>query len=403
MFSLIPDHVKPFNFSSNGGTLETALVKASQTLASQQKKTFYLIGNKGLVYVAGIGDTIHFMSVIDGAVSEGNGVACVEYDLLLGVIHGRGDLLFEVTESDCVFRLVKGKYKGSIVIMPILEEQIAGFNNAFLVKKGENVSQVSPESLAVLKDGIAMCAIKNMFANSSMKSSAYAMLYLTCFDGVAEITAYDEVHAAVYTADIDSGLSLKTAFYYEHFSLLDKVIGVSNTGDVKLLIGSDCIRAYTADTMLVLPSIQYEEQGFTRIKDSVLANLKANTFEARIDTSKLATMLKNLMTIKDVNSSVSFSHKLDSNALGITFKAQRGSVHDKLRVEPTKSTTDFVIRVMPSYLDDVVRLIKTLGGVTFNRYTIGQDKDLLIIKASSKSGKILFVLATTKDKEDKRT
>src|SRR5690606_35348099 len=90
-------------------------------------------------------------------------------ELLGGIIKGRAYMHFEFTGTDFKFKAAKGKYEGSIVTLPVATDSISLINENFgNTKKGKDDSVLPRDVLNVLKEGVSLTSVKDVYTGTPL-------------------------------------------------------------------------------------------------------------------------------------------------------------------------------------------------------------------------------------------
>lgn len=373
---------KPFAFTANCKDLETSLLKAIAALVpnSSGTRNFLIVATKTKkVYVAALGSDTFVLLLVPNAVAASSGAFSVESDRMLGIVKGRAVMDFNLTKNmECEFKLTKGKYSGKIVTLPITLDMISLFNNTFAARstKDESVAPFSTETLDLIKEGLSLTDVKNLFNESSLLS------YIVLNKGELSIARHDNHHFGYYTAKSDhSGRSFSIAAPVTHFQLIDKLMsGYVSSGDAVFTIQAETLRVDTNSFIAILPLMQSNEESFSLLPGFIAAIGKP-AFRCSIDFEHLAKLTENLFTLYKPNTTFDFSYKQGSGNLSVMFVGPDGSASDQLAIS-TKCVKSLGVRVDPKVLRDSLTLIKDLKETHLH---ICVDK-CIVLNAATKLG-----------------
>ncbi len=373
--------LKPFAFTADCKDLEASIQKATATLESSPSgdRIYLLISTKqGKVYVAGLGSQSFGLLRIPNAVGESPGFLCFDHEKLSGIIKGRSVMHFSFTATqECEFKLVKGKYNGKILTLPITSETLNVFNSTFNFKpdKSETVADFSTQTLETLREGLNVTAVKDVF-NSTKRLS-----YIEFKDKSVTVSTWDNHHFGYYNMDTDYvGSPFSIAVPISHFQLIDKIVSGYSDENVTFTMRSDLLRVDSNSFIAVLPLIQASEKDFNMV-GNFLDNVGKADMIAKLNMNTLATIADNLFTLHTVNTTFDFNYKEATNQLKVTFTSPSGSASDQMKVDAGKSKS-MSAKVDPKVFKDVMTLAKMLKEPTIN---IKADK-CFIVKGTTTLG-----------------
>lgn len=376
---------KPFSFTVNGKAMETVIAKGISTLLTSASgaRNFAIIANKvGKVYLAALGTDTFVLLNIPGAVSSNAGVFSFESDRLIGLIKNRGDMVFDFTENqECAFKLVKGHYRGKIVTLPFTEDMVSLFNETFFPKdKSKTTSTFTPATLELLKEGISLTAIKDIYNGNAMFS------YLTFSGNKFTIIGFDDHHFGHYTVTAENdGPDFAVASPPTHFQLIEKLTsGYSEDQEpLQLSLRPEALRAATDSVIVILPLIQVDEKKFDTVP-GFLSDIGKSAFKCGIDPGALNTIVENLYTLHAPNTTFNLLFKAGTDLLKFTYVTPKGTASDALRITPGNSKS-VDVKIGPEPFKDVMLLAKGLKKPEFH---IKADKCTLI-KATTKLNAVI--------------
>lgn len=381
---------KPFSFTANCRDLESAIVKGISTLASSPTGTrnFIIVAAKnGRVYLAALGSDTFVVLHVTGAIASNSGTFSFEAERLLGIIKSRSEMVFSFTENqECEFKLIKGNYKGRIVTLPVTDEMVTLFNDIFSSKslKSKATADFSPTTLEVLKEGLALTAVKDVFNGNSLLS------YLSFTKNQVTVATFDNHHFGFYEMETEyTGPDFAIASPIAHFQLVDKLInGYGGDSKENYLFSSqqETLRVDADSFIIVLPLMQADAKNFETIP-GFLSDSTKSTFSCGIDLEALFKVVENLFTLRSPNTTFDFFFKEGTEQLKVTFTSPSGTASDSLRIAPGKSKSTQV-KVDPNVFKDTVSLAKLLKNPKIH---IKADKCIMINAETKLGAKATFV------------
>lgn len=370
------DKAKKFKFTAQCRDLEQTLSKINGILgtSASQTKNYFLVGKgKQLCVVAFNQDT--FCAVrVPNATSESDGAFGYELTTMLGIIKGRAAMDFDFTGNDLQFKLAKGKYSGSIVTLPVTDEQ-AGYAGAMFTaaeKKGASKNALSRDLLDTLKEGIAFTSIKDVYNSTDLLS------HITFTSKSIQVSAFSQHHFALYTKKVKDCPQFRVALPVSHFNAINR-LSENDDKDAAFILRPESIRVEGKSFLLVLPATQTEESNFDLVQN-FLKNKTDFGYVIDYDHKKLTTLVDNLITLNAANTAFDIALKGDS--LQFTFVTPSGSASDSFKVKKAKSKSD----AAKASID--ISLLRDLIGLAANlkESQLCMSDKLLAFKGAAKSG-----------------
>lgn len=343
----------PFSFTSSCKELETALSRLSGVVntSASGTKNFVVVSLKGKVAVLAFNtDTYAYIELKEATAVE-DGAFGFDSQVMLGMIKGRSSMTFTFTGSECEFKLVKGKYNGKFLVLPVTTDQATTVNSALSSKgKGEDTT-LARGVLDALKEGLTLTGIKDIYSGGSLLS------YLNLSTkGVLTVSCFDQHHFGHYSRKAEQkGVTFKIALPTSHFQLIDKMVGED---DAKFYIKSESIRVEGHNFVLILPASQAEDKNYGLVAD-YMASLDKPDLRGMVDLAKLATLTENLFTIYSANTSFELSYA-GAAILGVKFSTNNGSAADSLKIAEVTGSS-LKVKVEPRVFRDVLSLIQSQG------------------------------------------
>jgi len=383
---------KPFSFSANCKDLEGSVQKgiATHNTSVAGTKNFLIVATKsGRVYLAALGTDTFVILRVPNAQADSVGAFSFESDKLLGIIKGRSNMTFNYTENqECEFKLIKGKYSGKILTLPITDDMVTLFNDSFSPlneSKSKFQATFSPETLELVKEGLAVTSVKDVFNGTSLLS------YIAFKGKKVNVSTFDNHHFGYYQGTSDyKGKDFSIASPITHFQLVEKLVnGYGDTKDhAAFSIQKETLRVDTDSFIVVLPLMQADEKNFDLIP-SFLKGTSDPDFVCNIDLEELSTIINNLFTLHSPNTSFDFSFKEGSNQLKVTFSSTSGTASDSIKVNPGKFKS-LLAKVEPKVFKDTIDLARTLKETVIR---IKADK-CIVIQAQTKLGATITLVCS---------
>lgn len=373
------DTSKTFTFTSSGKALLDILDLTNSVLpaTSGSAKAFFLVAYKKKVYVVGTTSDTFLCHLVDGAVSTSDGAFGFQFEFLSGILKGRADMSFTFNGAECEFALVKGKYNGNIVILPISADQANQINSIMSDKSKTEESNLPADVLAVIREGIAFTNVKDVFQVEQSLLVSY--LSLTS-KGFLTVSSFDQHHFGHYKNKVAAGgLEFRVALPSTHFLTIDKV---TNGGPASFYIHPENIKVVGDNFVLILPSTQVDEKNFSLIPEYIKA-LDTPDYVCTYDTDQIRVLADNLFTLHAINTAFELSAKEKSSFLNVAFTTQNGTASDSLKVA-VQTPANVKVKIDPRVFRDILALIK------------GQKEAVMSIKTD----KVLTLKTKTRLKAD---
>lgn len=381
----VSDKVSKFSFEVGSKDLEAAIKKINSVLsasnAASGMRNHFLVAQKGKLYVLAYSSDTYIYVNVEAAKATEDGIFGFNPELLGGIIKGRAYMHFEFTGTDCKFKAAKGKYEGSIVTLPVATDSISLINENFgNTKKGKNDSVLPRDVLNVLKEGVSLTSVKDVYTGTPLLS----YIHLST-NGTLNVSSFDQHHFGYYKTKVGiKDLSFKVAILSSHFQLIDSLV---DGEEARFSITSESLRVKGHNFELILPSTQTDEKNFTLIPDFI-KELPDPIFDCEYGREELQTVVGNLFTLHSVNAAFELSYKTKAkDRLKIAFTTSAGSASDALKIKATKAK-DIVVKVEPKVMNDTISLLKQ--GIKDTTLSIIKDKALML-KGSTKSGDLVLV------------
>lgn len=338
---------KSFFFSADCKALEPTIKKVVGVMSNASSPSFFIGVYKKKVCVVGLSGETFVLSAIQGAKASGEGAFGFAPDILSGLIKGRKELEFSFNGQECVFKQVKGPYKGTLVTAPITEDQKSSCE-AFLTGSKKVDAVLPAELLACLKSGLAATNIKDVYQGTTLLS------YISVDKkGNLSVSSFDSQHFGLLTLSTGvKGLEFKAAMPASHFSLIDQIsAGVES----KFSFSNGSVRVDGSGFILVLPATQSEDQNYSMVANFV-EGLTKPIFKCGYDSGQLSSLTDNLFTLYNANTSFVLSAKDGSSTLSVNFNTPSGSASDAMKVAVSKNSKAFKAGVDPRLFRDILGL-----------------------------------------------
>jgi hypothetical protein len=377
---------KPFSFVSKCKDLEDALQKCSATLstssASSSSSNFVLLTTKsGKVLIAGLCSDTFIVALVDGAKADSVGCFAFELDRFAGILKNRSELRFTYTEDQKLdFKATKGAYNGSVVTLPITDDMVLLLNDTFSSKKVETSAEISPEILSLIREGLNLTAVKDVFNDNPMSS------YIVLSKNSLTVSGVEKHHFGYYEASVKykgSPFSISTPI--KHFQLVDKLLAGSSEAS-NFSLQKETLRVDSEKFIVVLPLMQADERSFSMIPD-FLKEVGKLTATMDLDLGDLSRVVDNLFPLYTVNTSIDFSYKEGTDKLKLTLSSNSGTASDVLKVQ-TKSAKAFATKVNPKVLRDSILLIKLLSNASLK---VKGDKFIILTGSTASEATVTHV------------
>jgi len=354
--SLNPENQKSFSFTVSCKELEVALSRLSAVVSTTSVgvKNFFVVTSRGKVAVLAFNtDTYAYIELAE-ATSTSDGAFGFDPSHIQGLVKGRSSMEFTFTGSECEFKLVKGKYNGRFVVLPVSQDQATTVNSALSAKDRGEDKVITRDVLDALKEGLALTGIKDVYSDGSLLS------YIDITKGgQLTISCFDQHHLGFY--QVKTGLKgepIRIALPGSHFQLIDRLAGEE---DAKFFIKSESIRVEGSNFVLILPASQSDDKNFSIVTD-YLASLDKPELLCVVHTGKLATLVDNLFTIYSANTSFDLAFREGASSLAVTFTTNNGSGSDSLPVKVT-SGKSIKAKVEPRLFKDALSILHSQGEV----------------------------------------
>ncbi len=359
--SLNPDTHKSFSFDANCKELDACLSRLGNVVGggAAGNRSFILYVQKGKVAVIAFNTDTYAYMTLGEAAAEGDGAFGFDPQTMQGIIKGRALMSFKFTGSECEFKLVKGRYNGKFVVLPITADQATMVNSAFDAKKRSDDTTLNRDVLDALKEGVALTGIHNVYAPAE---SILTYLNLTS-KGELAVSCFDKHHFGHYALKVEQkGVTFRIAMPSSHFQIIDRMV---EGEEAKFLIRPESIRVEGTTFVLILPSTQTEDKNFSIVADYI-ASLDKPDLACTIDVGKLSTLIDNLFTLHAANASFDLSYKEGGTGLTVTFSTNTGSASESLKITTKKAAKALKAKVEPRIFKDILAIISGQGESSMN-------------------------------------
>ena len=331
---------KSFQFKVSGKDLDAAIKKATSCLSNSASGTrsFSLSASKNgdVTIIAVSNDTMAAIKV-DNVKDSTPGIFSFDTEIMLGLIKGRDDLSFNVTEHECSFKAVKTNYSGKLFTIPVLSEVIQVANTHF--QESDASAVLSVDVISRLREGLPLVALKDPYSGSEMLIN-----FAVTKDKKVKLACIDGYHMSVYesTAVKFKGEPIELVMSLPLFHLIEKTIGVSKA-DFTVTDGN--LRIATDTAILVLPRGQITEEKY-KIAYSYYGLVSPVDFTCEVVMSQLNAVISNVSTLYSDNTYLEFMIKAGSDTMSITLSSNNGEATDAIQLTAKKlpkKTLKFVI------------------------------------------------------------
>lgn len=375
-----------FSFTAVCKDLEQVMSRVNGAMAASSSKTkyYFVAAKKGKLAIIAYSQDTFCCVRVSNATSEKEGLFAIEPTQLAGIIKGRANMDFTFNGSELEFKLVKGKYNGSLTTLAIQDEQLAHIKANFLSGKKDEASTLSRDLLASLKEGMSLTNVKDVYGNKELAS------HITLDAKLITVSAFDTHHFALFTKKVKTGFEgLRVVLPINHFNIIDKMVDASDK-DSKFVLRAESIRVQGSNFLLVLPAIQTEEKNFT-IVQTFLASVGQLKNRYKYKNDQLLTLVDNLYTLNAVNAT--FEVTAEKGGLQFTFATQNGSARDTLKADEQASEKGAKIKLDPPLFRDTLSLAKGQKD-TLLSFSTGK-RGSLRIECKTESGANLTLLSAT--------
>jgi hypothetical protein len=296
--------------------------------------------------------------------------------MLLGVIKGRGGLNFSFNGSDIEFKLLKGKYNGKLVTLPITKDCVTHVNDLSAAKAKGSIA-LDPKILDIIKEGIARTSVKDIYSGGTL------LTYIILAPKAITVFSFDNHHFAFYKSKATPGATANVAASASTFALIDKMFEGSKAS---LTLKPESIRFEGTSFLMIVPTVQANEKDFTLVPDYI-TSIKDFAFQCSYSNTKFMSLADNLITLHSSNAMIELSSK-EGKTLNVAFQTQNGSASDSLLVKTTVGKS-FKCKIDPRILKDSFALI---GDVASDPVMGVVADKMLTAKAMLKSGASLTIV-----------
>ena len=352
--SLDPSSQSTFSFTASCKEIDTVLSRLGSVvnMASSGSKSFLVVSYKSKVAILAFNTDTYVYIELGEAKSSGDGAFGFDPTYLQGLVKGRSNMTFTFTGSECEFQLVKGKYNGKLVVLPVTVDQATTVNSALSSKEKVDNTILNRDVLDALKEGISLTSIHDIYSGGSLLS----YIDLTS-KGLLTVSCFDQHHFGHYAIKAEQkGVTFKIALPGSHFQIIDKMVGGE---EAKFFIKSESVRVEGQNFVLILPASQTEDRNH-RIVADYIASLDAPDLLCETDLARLSTLTTNLFTIYSANTSFDLSYKEGTNSLGLTFSTNNGSASDSIQMVH-KAGKSLKVKIEPRVFKDILGLIQGQG------------------------------------------
>lgn len=366
--------------------LADAISKATAVVATSsapQGKNFLLsVEDKTMSVMAFSSDTFVRLPVECSEV-KGSGLFGFTPENLTGVIKNRSEMIFAYDGADCAFSLVKGKYKGSFVTLPLshdLDSVLSSFQSKLEANKGAN--KISREIMLRIREGLQLTAIKDVYTSKPLIS------YLSVEKDKLSVSTLDSNHFAYYESEVSVKKPFKIALPMSHFNVIDKV--ATDDSHAEFEASNTHLRIQSGEVDMILPATQAEDDAFDLVPNFLSQQKKAHMV-AKYDHESLQTVIENLYTLYTVNSKLQFSHAQGDSTIKVAFTTQAGSASDAVKVK-VLTDSKFSENVDPRLFKDSLGVLKQVKAVQFSvlkgralvlRAKTGENSSVVIVTSVS--------------------
>lgn len=379
----ISDKPTPFKFSVDSKSLEAAIGRTTSVLQASSSGTdkFFGIHSSGTqIYVfAHTPDTFAIQMVSGTDQVQGTGTFGFDPQMLLGIIKGRPAMGFSFTGASIEFRILKGKYSGTLVTAPVTADCMTRVNSLCARPKAKLGSTTVDQTLLdQIREGLAHTSVKDIYAGTSLLS------YLMLDAKSVTVFSFDNHHFAYFKAKAKSASKVNVAAPSSTFSLIERMFEGSSA---ELTISPEQIRLEGASFVMVVPTVQVNEKDFTLIPEYI-RDIKDYSYKCEFSNTKFLALTNNMLTLHSSNATIALQSSKDGRNLGVTFQTQNGSAADALPVK-TLSGSGFSCKIDPRILRDSFSLITGYDAEPVMGLANGK---LLTARATLKSGASLMVV-----------
>lgn len=344
---------KSFTFTAVCKDLEQAIARVNGAMgaSSSQTKFYFIAVRKGKLAVIAYSQDTFCAVQVPNAVGENEGIFGIDAASMAGIIKGRAQMEFEFNGRELAFKLIKGKYSGTLNTLSIPPEQLAHIAANFLTSKKDASNALSRDMLATLKEGMMVTNIKDVYAGKELAS------HIILDEKMVTISAFDTHHFALYRKKIKaSGFNgLKVVLPVNHFNIIDKMVDASDK-DSKFVLRAESVRVEGSNFLLVLPAIQTEPGNFQMVQ-AFLKGQGDLPYRYKYKAEQLTTLVNNLYTLNAVNANFEISNI--KGGLQFLFNTQNGSARDAIKVETLQEgKKEAKVRADPLLLRDIITLSK---------------------------------------------
>lgn len=363
-----------FQFVCDSKALDGSIVKAISALAisKDSNRVHFIAAYDGnLNVIAFTGDTYCCTKVECKSVS-GVGLIGFDPDLLQGVIKNRGEMKFIFNGNYLTFSVTKGKYSGQVVTLPFEEEIVKLINDKH---KGNKAISLSDEVLDLIREGITLTSIKDVFNTNELILS-----YVTIKNNKLKVIGFDNHHFSMYEASVKAN-DFRCALLPSYIQVLDKF----KSSKIKVSISQEFILLESADLLVEFPALQTDDKNYTLVTD-FLKDLPKPTIVCNVNSSRLSNVIDNMYSLYLANSFINL--QCDKTKLSVSFDTSRGKCSEDLKIDYVEGKA-ISISVDPKLLKDILNISKAYD----NSMSIIKDK-LIVFKAVTKSKSKLTIASS---------
>lgn len=382
----LPDNlseVTPFSFTMNSKELSNLVQQISATLDSSPSgsRSYLMLSYNKKLHLVGLSGDTYIILKVEKVITSANGCFAFDPKTLLGLIKNRSEMVFSLLASqELEFKLVKGRYTGKMVTLPITDGTPAVLMSLFTSSSEKDSVSLSEEELDFIKEGLNAVAVKDVFNNNKLLS------YITVTKDKMSVSSFDNHHFGLYECSKSFKSPFSIATPISHFSLISSLSALSKD-KLSFEIRSDLLKVSTDNFIVILPLTQANENNFGLV-ENFLKNLGKVNFESNLDIGKLADIADNLITLHSVNTNFNLSYKTDTDRLKVTYSVSAsGSASDSIPIAKNKSSS-FSVKVEPKVFSDVLTLVRSNKEASIQ---IKTDKCLVIKSKTKLKNKVTYV------------
>lgn len=298
--------------------------------------------------------------------TQGFGSFQINPDTILPVCASRkADLVFAHCDGILTFKAVKGKYSGTLNLIPLVLDVINNINDV-IEQVSKQADVMNAETYTAMWTALSYAHIVDVFdpKNSLVR-------YIRAEGNTVEVSSFDNFHMALVTCHLENKQMVKAPF---RLAVEDKytdnlqAIVQSDERGVKFVVTDHTFSARSPSAMLFMPPKQATD-GFGVARDYIHGGNEFG-FDCTLPAGRLQTVVSNCCSVYKAGATIAVKSQSNST-LSFEMTTEYGEIKDEIQLDTMEGDTSFklepygfldIINLLNA--DDLVRL-KVAQGVCY--------------------------------------